>query len=390
MNSKNKVITQTFYTFFVNGLLALMIGSIMPFIIQEYDISYVVAGMFISLHSFGNLFSSLLVGYSVYRFGRKISIVCLSSLSAIAFTGIILTTNIPLLYLLFFLTGIARGSVSNVNNGIINDIAVGKSGMLNLLHTFFAVGAFLTPIIASFITGMGYSWKWVVIIGIVFSITSVFIYALMRMELINQSEKTQDEDENEPINRVPYYKSVDFYLAAALAFFYLGAENSVNGWLVTYFSDTGIMSTAYAQRLLSVLWVIIIVGRLLTAYLSRYLKAKSLILINSIGATLFFIILVLNRNIIVVTVSLIFFGFFLAGVFPTTISSVGRIVKGSSGGIAVLLAFAGIGGTILPAITGAVAERVGMAGGMTLIAMDICLMLICAIVIKIRGDQVTT
>ncbi|TCK93390.1 fucose permease [Natranaerovirga hydrolytica] len=393
MNNKNKIILQTFYTFFVNGIMALMIGSIMPFIMEDYQLSYAVAGFFISLHSLGNLFASFVAGVGIYRFGRKKSIVVLSSLIALSYTGIVLTSYIPLLYVFFFLTGLGRGSVSNVNNAIINDIAVGKSSLLNLLHTFFAIGAFLTPIIASLITGAGYSWKVVVVLGIFLSASAVITYFIMKMEEIpDYSIETKEDvddviEEKEQDNLLPFYKSINFYVASALLFFYLGAENAVNGWLVTYFTDTGIVSVTYAQRLLSMLWVVIIGGRLLTAYLSRSFNPKTLILINSIGASVFFAILMSSSTALSVTVSLIAFGFFLAGIYPTTIASVGKVIKGSSSGMAILLAVAGIGGTIMPAVTGAVANVVGIAGGMSLITVSIILMLLLAIVLRYRANK---
>lgn len=383
MNNRS-IILKTFYTFFVNGLMALMIGSVMPFVIEEYGINYGIAGIFLSLHSMGNLFASFIAGYSIYKFGRKRSIVFLSSFIAISYFGIITLDYLPLLFVMFFLTGLGRGSISNVNNAIINDIAVGKSSLLNLLHTCFAVGAFLTPILASFITGAGFDWKIVVAIGIGFSITMVFTYLFMDMDKIEVKKSSNEKSKSNV-----FYKNIDFYLASLLLFFYLGAENSVNGWLVTYFKDMGIMSTAFAQRLLSTLWVVIIFGRLSTAYLSNKFKNQTLILINSTGAAIFFILLLTSKDVWVITGAIVGFGFFLAGIYPTTISSTGKIIKGSSAAMATILAVAGVGGIIMPYMTGVIAEKIGIAGGMSVIIINIVLMLVLAIILKIRENKIS-
>jgi len=70
----------------------------------------------------------------------------------VAFILMVLTGNPILLLLAFFLTGINRGAISNFNNGIINEIATGKAWALNLLHSLFAIGAFISPFIALFFT----------------------------------------------------------------------------------------------------------------------------------------------------------------------------------------------------------------------------------------------
>jgi len=374
-----KLIKQTFYTFFVNGIMALMIGSIMTFITQDYKINYAIAGTLLSLHSMGNLFASFVAVYMIKMFGRKKSIIFLSSLLVISYLGIIFFDNVCILYIMFFITGLGRGSISNVDNAIINDIATGKSSLLNLLHTFFAFGAFLTPIIASVITGYGYSWKIVLGIGVLFSISMVITYCFMDIDDLSIVKSKNYNDKN------LYYKNIDFYFASLLLFFYLGVENCVNGWIVTYLKDTGIMSTSYAQRLLSLIWVVIIFGRLLTAYLSeKKIKKETLILFNSIGAAVFFFVLINSTNIIVITLSITLFGFFIAGIYPTTVSSVGKIINGSASAMAVLLAFAGVGGIILPWLVGIAAQLKSIAWGMSFITADMIIVLIFAIIIRVR------
>mgnify|MGYP002226339932 FL=1 len=49
---------------------------------------------------------------------------------------------VPVLYAAFVLLGIGRGSVSIINNAVVNDNSDGKPAALNLLHMTFAVGAF--------------------------------------------------------------------------------------------------------------------------------------------------------------------------------------------------------------------------------------------------------
>lgn len=381
MDKKKTLILQTFYTFFVNGFTALLIGSVLTFIQNDYKFDHTMAGLFLALHSLGNLFASFVAVVAINKIGRKKAIIALSSLVAISYTGIILFSNIYILCVMFFLTGLGRGSISNVNNSIVNDLEAGRSGMLNLLHTCFAVGAFITPFMASLFISNGLGWRSVLMAGVSLAISMVIVYCFMDIDKTVQKVKAKKNS--------AFYKNVDFYIAAMLLFFYLGTENCVNGWLVTYFKESGIVSVTVGQKLLSLVWVVIIIGRLLTAYLSeKNVKKETLILINSIGAALMFVVLLNATTSMLVIVSVAAFGFFLAGVYPTTIASTGKYLKGTPEAMATLLAFAGTGGIIMPYIVGFIADKFGIAAGMTLISFDMAIVVVFAIILKMRKSKV--
>jgi len=260
--------------------------------------------------------------------------------------------------------GIGTGSVNYVNTVLINDMAAGKATYLNILHTSFAVGAFLSPLIAALIIGIGFSWKIVICTGIIFSASVFLVYCLMH---ITDQPKNAVVNNNTIEQPVPFYKNITFYLAGGVLFFYLGAETSVIGWLVTYLKDAEIMSTAYAQTLLSIMWLVIIAGRLFCAYLATRIKKTLIVLLNATGAALMFTLFLFSKDMIVLTIVMIVFGFFFAGIYPTTISAIGGILKGSNNAMATLMAIAGLGGIVSPYIVGVIASSVGITAGMSVI-----------------------
>ena len=60
--------------FLLNGMLALSIGSLLPFIRDARGLDYAFCGLIVSLHSVGNLFSSFTAGLLPVAIGRKKSI----------------------------------------------------------------------------------------------------------------------------------------------------------------------------------------------------------------------------------------------------------------------------------------------------------------------------
>lgn len=365
-SSQKSLFIRCFYTFFVNGGLALILGAILPYMKETYEINYVISGMFISVHSAGNLISSFIGGILPAYIGRKASIVLLSSAGVIAFIMMILTSNPYLLLLAFFLTGINRGAVSNFNNTMINEIATGKAWALNLLHSVFAIGAFLAPFLALFfVRNNTDGWKYAVITLAILCITEVLTFYFMKIP-----NNTVAKKEKKPLSLV-FLKDKYYLTACGILFFYLCAEQAFNGWLVTYFKESGILSGPFAQSMTSLLWVVILIGRLFTAYISSKVKKTNLLFINSIGYVIFFIILISSRSLTLVAISIIGVGFFMSGLYPTTISCVGNIIKEYPMGLSFLLTFAGLGAIIMPTIIGAVAEKVGIIGGMSTVIVAV-------------------
>ena len=97
------VLNCCFFVFAVNGLYAMILGSLLPLISSEYALKDTVSGLLISAHQGGNLISGFIAGVLPLYLGRKKSIIFLCSFVVIGFTIMILTGNPVLLILGFYL-----------------------------------------------------------------------------------------------------------------------------------------------------------------------------------------------------------------------------------------------------------------------------------------------
>lgn len=378
---QKRIFAGCFYAFFINGITALIIGAIMPSILTDFSMGYDKGGMLLSFQSVGNLIASFMGGMVSVYLGRKNAIVALSSMTAIGFASMTFVRTPALLLLPFFLTGIGRGSVTNMSNTIVNDVSDGKAGPLNILHMFFAVGAFMAPFFASWAFDMDFSWKFV--LRVVSGLAVIMVLVYLKMDIGNKRIKKSEKTKSRGMS-TDFLKDIDFYLSSGILFFYVGVEYAVNGWIVTYLKDTGIMSTSLAQKTLSMLWVIIIFGRLFSAYISKTVDKKTILLFSAIGTMVFFTLFILSSNIWAIIACILGLGFCLSGIYPTTVSNVGGVLKKSSLAMGVLLGVAGLGGILMPYITGVVAEKVGIVGGMVAISVAVVLLFLFTLVNKLR------
>lgn len=377
-NQQKSLFYRCYYGFLINGMVVLLIGAILPHLMQAAGISYGVAGGLLSTMAIGNLCASFISPVLSERLGRKQTVVLLAAFFPISLTIISFVPPVSVMYLCFFLMGVGRGTVSIFNNSIINDYGDGTPAALNILHTFFALGAFIAPFLTSSMIELSFTWKHILYVMIFLYLTSLVSFATLPLKEKAASRQKTDGAGND--SRASYLKSFSFYCMGLVLFFYMGVENCVNGWFVTYLQDTGIMSDAYATNLVSITWIVIMLGRLSCAWLSRRMSNRLLLLGNCIGSAAALFLLISSQNIVTVTIAMILIGFFLAGIYPTSVANAGSLLKGTASGMAVLMAMSALGGIVAPQIVGWIADSAGIAGGISFLVIDAVIMVAFAMI----------
>lgn len=363
VSTENKRLMYAMYfAFFCSGLMSQLFGAILPFLQEEYHLSYTFRGMLLSAHQAGNLIAVFVAGYLPYAIGRKRSTMYLTAGKAIGLTMIVLTGNPVLLLFAFLLTGVGRGTLSNITNVVTAEISTKKTSALNILHSTFAVGAFISPIIVLALTRHNPSWWWISVALIV----ELEIFSLGAIDTSNLSDtpmkKSQDQGRG-------YFKDAHWWINTGILFFYLCNEASIMGWLITYFKETGRLAPAVAQISSSLLWLMMLAGRLTCAAVSGKLHKNSLLLVLGLAQTACFLVMLTSGNKTVTLVSVLLLGLFMSATYPTTLGTMPNRYNSSTVATGNCIAIASIGGILMPIIVGAVAEKTGIAGGIATISI---------------------
>lgn len=380
MNNK-KLFLRCCYGYFVNGMSVLVIGVILPVLIKEAGISYTAAGGLLSAMAIGNFMASFFFPILVRYLGTRFSIASVSFFIPASLFSLTLLPSALVMYILMFLFGVARGCITILNNQTINDISAGSSKMMNLLHCSFAVGAFLAPFLAALCIQAGFGWRFVLHFLAVLNITSCLLYGTAvypRPGAVSRqvSDQPQGKEETDRGGNEPFYKSFDFYCISMILFFYLGVENCINGWFVTYLQSTGVISEVFSSTLVSITWIVIMAGRMICSSLSGRLKKQTIIFVSCTGSAIFFLLLILGNSLPVITLALTGLGLCLSGIYPTCIANAGRYIQGSTLGMSVLTAISALGGIIAPQIVGGIADRTGIVQAVSFLAVSVLLMIL--------------
>ena len=61
----------SFYSFFVTGVIVLMTGAILPYLLEDFNLSYNMGGLLLSLQAVGNLLAGVVSGFVCVYLGRR-------------------------------------------------------------------------------------------------------------------------------------------------------------------------------------------------------------------------------------------------------------------------------------------------------------------------------
>ena len=343
-----------FTTFFFSGICAISSGVVVSLLQERYGFAYGMTGTLLSLMSIGNLLAGLLIGILPGVLGMKPSILLLTIGYALGYSIMGMTGAGVLLALAFFLVGIAKGSVINTCTILVSDNSADRTRGMNLMHSCYACGALLCPFLIAAAAKIS---------------TSLAVLALAVLGgvlwLVYLSTpfggKAKGGKEKEKIDW-SFLRSARFWLLTGLLFCQNAAEQSVTGWMVTYFKGSGIIAGTLAAYTVTVMWGATLVARLLIAFVFPFQHPRKAMVVMAVTCTIFYIGLIQAHSQLPAILLLFAFAFAMAGMNPTAVASAGKMTSVTSMGI--MLPVASSGAILMPWVIGTVAEDAGLAAGM--------------------------
>ena|GEM_PF-2410229 len=364
---------------FTAGLAVLSTGAVLPEIIKDFDISYDMAGLLLSLQAAGNMSALVISGILSDFIGRKAILVSGSLMIAAGFLGIAFTSSAIILFILIFISGCGWG-ISNILSGVMNDITGGSAKHLNRLHIFFAVGAFTAPFFVIFVSSLGMDWR--VIIGAIGALSVCSAILLTKIK-IPQSKRQKSTK----LVSFEAFKQARYYIFIAIAFTYTAVETVMNGWITTYFQDTGILTAVQAKVILSLVWVSIMLGRVTISIFGDKIKKEYIIIICACVILICSAFLVQLSSFIGVAVCVFALGLGLSALLPTALANAAAVVKSSGLALGILLSAGGLGAAVGPAVTGITAEYLGVVASIRSAVVFAVILLIAAFINYIIGRR---
>ena len=344
-----------FLTFFFSGICTISSGVVVSLLQEKYGFAYGMTGTLLSLMSIGNLLAGFLTGVLPGVLGFKPSVLLLTTGYALGYGMMGLSGAELLLSVSFFLVGIAKGSAMNACTILVSGNSADRTRGMNLMHSCYACGALLCPFLIAAAARVSTELAVFLLAAVGLVLWLVYVFTPLR------GGKSKSSVEKEAIDW-SFLRSARFWLLTGLLFFQNAAEQSVNGWMVTYFKGSGIIAGTLAAYTVTVMWGATLVGRLLIAFVFPLKNPRKAMVGMSVLCTVFYILLVMAHTQGAAIALLFAFAISMSGLNPTAVASAGRMTSVTSMGI--MLPVASSGAILMPWVIGIVAERAGLAAGM--------------------------
>jgi len=346
------------------GLPDSMLGAAWPAAYAQLGAPVSYAG-FVSISiTIGTVISSLVSVRVIRRFGTGGVTAACVLLTASALFAISFTHSFVVLMLLAIPLGLGGGAIDAALN---NYVALHyKASHMSFLHSFWGVGATISPLIMSHFLKQNGNWQggYRFVSNLQFSLALIMMLTLPLWGKV--SHASPDELLGGPIeidNRAAIKKRGAVFAVLSF-FFYCAAESSVGLWVATFFVSVRGIDPSVAASWGSLFFFGIMGGRMISGLLAVRVKERVLLTAGIIFAIAGALLLALPLTQVLSLAGLLLFGFGCAPVFPNLIHITPRRFGAaySQAIIGLQMAAAYLGSTLIPPLVGWIGQDYGFTG----------------------------
>jgi fucose permease len=309
---------------FIYGMIAAMLGTILPDLSDRFHLSPTQNGTIAFAQALGLMIASVGVGPLLDTQGDKIGLIL--GLACIAFALFLLprSQGFRPIVLLMFLLGIGGGIVVTGANALVSGVSeTHRATALNLVNLFFGLGGLATPFIAANL----FKKNWV---RLCYTVASLTVVTLI-VQAVSPMPAPAGPSGFVFANAGAVFGQPLLYLLGLFLFLYITCEVGVWNWLPRHLIAQGIPESR-ALNILSLGFALgLLIGRVGVSPILIRVPAVEVTLAASIAmaVTTF---LMLRTNKPSAAFALVFIaGVSMAPVFPTTLAIVGTAFPRMSG-----------------------------------------------------------
>ena len=316
------------YLIFISlGLPDSFIGSCWPTISEYFKISRDFQGIFSLIVSFFTIASSFLT-IKLTKYLKNYGVIAISI--GLTISGLIIigfSDNYYLLLLAAIPLGFGGGAIDSILNSYVS--LHYKAIHLNFLHAFWGIGAFISPlIIGSFIVDPRGFKDAAFVLSIIQ--TTILIITLSTLVLWVKVDKIYNIDSRNTANSENNKENIGFFntfklrgvIFACITFFsYIAIESLAYSWFTSLCVFGMNIDNDIASKYLSLFYIAISLGRVISGLLSIKIKDKNLIRIGEGILLIGIILLTFKFNFVFMPIALFIIGLGCGPIYPSIVHS---------------------------------------------------------------------
>ena len=363
------VLILAYAAFIMLGLPVGLLGVAWPTMRAGFAQPLDALGVLLIASTAGYMLASFFIAGLINRFGIGALLVFSSLAAAVAAAGFALAPSWSVIVGIGALAGFGSGVLDAGMNTYL--AAEYQESEMQWLHASFGVGATLSPIIMTISLSQWLSWRpGYLFVGLVMAVmTGAFWLTYSAWKVPQTTAGTATRSRPAEPGLMDYQTSVwtsllqpPTWVGILLFLLYTGAELTLGNWTYTLFTEGRGISPAIAGIWAGGFWATFTIGRVLGGLFAHRVRLNTLMLgamaLALAGAILFW----WNPLPLVGVLGVFVAGFGMAPIFAGLVSSTTRRVgeQHAANTIGIQISAANLGGAMLPALAGFLAQRVSL------------------------------
>jgi fucose permease len=323
---------------FVYGMIAAMLGTILPDLSARFKLTPQQNGTIALLQAIGLIIASVGVGPLIDNEGKKVGLLMGLALITISLFLLPKSRGFGNIGLYLFLLGLGGGIIVTAANALVSDINPARRGTtLNLLNLFFGLGGLATPFISANLLSRNSTRLCYLVAGLTGA--TLILHILTPMPGPTGAQNFVFSEVGTVLNRP------SLWLLALFLFLYVSSEVGVWNWLARHLIAQGIPESG-ALNILSLGFALgLLIGRVAVSPILISVSALTVTLVASIAMAVTTYLMLQTSDPKLAWILVFLAGISMAPVFPTTLAIVGDIfprMTGTAMGIVITCGWIGL------------------------------------------------
>ncbi|EFR05430.1 hypothetical protein MGYG_08442 [Nannizzia gypsea CBS 118893] len=355
------------FCFLVAGVNDGSLGALVPYLLRSYGLSSSSVGLIWGLSFVGWLLAALTGSWMRSSTGLGGALVAGAAAQLVAHLLRFWMPPFALFAVTFIFAALGQGYQDAQANVFVAGLK-GAHRWLGLIHASYSAGCLVGPLLASLVATHTDEWMYFYLVPGGLGLVNLLLawWAFKEHVCISISWNSSRDNTASTSTWTEMKLTLQcrpVWLLSLFYFFYLGVAITVGGWLVEYLvqerngelSRVGYVPTGYFGG--------IMLGRLLLAEPAHRLGEKPVILVCSLCCLALQIVFWRVNNIIADSVVVSVFGFLSGPFFASGMSVASKLIPTHihTAALGLIFVVAQAGGTVFPAITGAIASKAGVS-----------------------------
>ncbi|BBI30794.1 MFS transporter [Cohnella abietis] len=337
------------------GLGQLVVGTIMEPMVDAYGVQYGDGGQLVMNQFLGGMVGIVLAPWLIKIIGKKTLLLSALGLMVIAQVVYFFKPDWGVMLAMGPLAGFGFGTTEAVVGSFIIGAAVGNANVaMSRVEVFFGGGALLMPFAGAWLISNGY-WSGAFLVVGATAVIAMLLWLIYWPKILDQPGGLAADKAVRTSNTGISRSRVRVVLIACSLFFavYVGLEMSLTHYLPSMLVNNNGLSDSTAALSLSIFWGAMVVGRLFAGHTADRWGGAAYLLVTCIVTAILFIIMGGMDSVWATYILVFLAGLAMSGMFAIALVFVNRAAPGmTERTTSLMMAFGGVGGALMPKLTG--------------------------------------